>query len=66
MTSSDTSLAQLQTLGLAYPVDVLLECMMGSVLLIQNNRISMTQGNNRISKVEVLREASYQMKESLQ
>ena len=33
-----------------YPTNELLECMKGLVLQIQNYRISMTQGNNRISK----------------
>ena len=31
-----------------YPIYELLECMKGLVLQIQNYRISMTQGNNRI------------------
>ena len=33
-----------------YPIEELLECMKGSVLQIQNYRVSMTQGDNRISK----------------
>jgi hypothetical protein len=33
-----------------YPIAELLECTKGLVLQIQNYRISMTQGNNRISE----------------
>ena len=33
-----------------YPIDELLEFMKGPVIQIQNYRISMTQGNSRISK----------------
>ena len=54
LTSSDTSQAQIQGFELAhpniYPINELLECMKGLVLQIQNYRISMTQGNNRISE----------------
>ena len=59
-----------------HSISELLECMKGLVLQIQNFRISMTQGNNRIfkrspSEVPVLiiqqkLEASYQINESLQ
>ena len=54
LTSSDTSQAQIQGFELAhpniYPINELLECMKGLVLQIQNPRVSMTQGNNRLSK----------------
>ena len=33
-----------------YPIDELLKYMKGPVLQIQNYRMSMTQGNNRISE----------------
>ena len=52
MTSSDQ--AQIQGFELThpniYPTDELLEGMYWPVLLIQNYRISTTQGNNRLSK----------------
>ena len=80
LTSSDTSQAQIQGFELAhpniYPTSELLECMKGLVLQIQNYRISMTQGNCRISEwspceVPVSRdyqkpEALYQTNKSLQ
>ena len=54
LTNSATIQAQIQGFELAhpniYPIYELLECMKGLVLQIQNYRISMTQGNNRISK----------------
>ena len=54
LTSSDTSQAQIQGFELAhpniYPIDELLKYMKGPVLQIQNYRMSMTQGNNRISE----------------
>jgi hypothetical protein len=52
LSSSDTSQAQIQGLKLAnpniYPIDELLEYMKRPALQTQNNRFSMTQGNNRI------------------
>ena len=54
LTSSDTSQAQIQGFELAhpniYPINELLVFTKGPALQIQNYRISMTQGNNRISK----------------
>ena len=54
LTNSATTQAQIQGFELAhpniYPIYELLECMKGPVLQIQSCRISMTQGNNRISK----------------
>jgi len=53
VTSSDTSQAQIRDFELAcpniYPIDELLECVKRPVLQIQNYRISMTHGNNKIS-----------------
>ena len=53
LTSSDTNQAQIQGSGMAqpniYPINELLEYMKGPVLQIQNHRISMTQGNDRVS-----------------
>ena len=80
LTSLDSSQAQIQGFELAhastYPIEELLECMKGSVLQIQNYRVSMTQGDNRISKrspsegpilIELQKpEASDQTNESLQ
>ena len=52
LTSSDTSQAQIQGFELAhpniYPIDELLEHMNGLVLQIQNYKVSVTHGNNRI------------------
>ena len=54
MTISDAPQAQIQGFQLVhpniYPIIDLLECMKGLVLQIQNYRISMTQGNSRISE----------------
>ena len=54
LTSSDTSQAQIQAFELIHPniqpIDELLECMKGLVLQIPSCKISMTQGNNRISE----------------
>jgi hypothetical protein len=54
LTNSHSSQAQIQGSGMAqpniYPINELLEYMKGPVLQIQNHRISMTQGNNRISQ----------------
>jgi hypothetical protein len=54
LTSSSTSQAQIQGFELAhpniYPIDELLKYMKGPVPQIQNYRMSMTQGNNRISE----------------
>ena len=54
LTSSDTSQAQIQGFELAhpniYPMDELPECIKRLVLQIQNYRVSMTQGNNKISE----------------
>ena len=54
LTSSDTSQAQIQGFELAhpniYPIKELLKCMKRLVLQIQNYRIFMTRGNNRISE----------------
>ena len=53
MTSSATSQPQIQGFELSHPqfyiLCELLECVKGSVLLIQSCRISTTQGNNRIT-----------------
>jgi hypothetical protein len=54
LTSLDTSQVHIQGFELAhpivYPIDGLLECMKGLVLQIQNYRMSMIQGNNRIAE----------------
>ena len=53
MTNSATTQALIQGFVLAhpniYPIYELLACVKGLVLQIQSCRISMTQGNNRIS-----------------
>lgn len=54
LTCSDTSQAQIQGFELAHPniytIDGLLECVNGSIPQNQNYRISITQGNNRMSR----------------
>ena len=54
LTSSNTSQTQIQAFELAYhniyPIEVLLYCMKGLVLQIQNYWISNTRGNNRTSE----------------
>ena len=54
LTNSATTQAQIQGFELAhpniYPIYELLECVKVPVLQIQNYRISMTQGNDRISE----------------
>lgn len=53
LTNSDTSQVQMQGSELAHPnthpINELLEYMRVLVLMIQNYRISMTQGNNTLS-----------------
>lgn len=54
MTSSDISHLQIQGSELAHPniysIDELLEHINGLVLQVQNFKLPMTQGNNRISR----------------